>query len=87
MNKQNILGGIEWAKVIEKVRKERSGVEHMAKEDWKVGRKGSDHEKSDKFDIANNRNSIFSVFKLILWYEANIRRWPQASWKVKSRKI
>ena len=36
MDKQNIYGGIKWAKVIEKVRKERSGVELMAKEDRKV---------------------------------------------------
>jgi hypothetical protein len=36
IDKQNIYGGIKWAKVIEKVRKERSGVELMAKEDRKV---------------------------------------------------
>jgi hypothetical protein len=51
--------------VIEKVKKERSGVEHMAKEDRKVQRKRGDHETSAKFNN-NNCNSFFSVFKLIL---------------------
>lgn len=65
MNIQNIEGGIKWAKEIEKVRKVRSGVEHMVKEDRKEQRKRSDHETSTKFDIKNNCNSFFSVFKLI----------------------
>ena len=65
MDKQNVYGGIKWAKVIEKVKKERSGVEHMAKEDRKVQRKRGDHETSAKFNN-NNCNSFFSVFKLIL---------------------
>ena len=36
MDKQNVYGGIKWAKEIEKVRKVRSGVEHTVKEDRKV---------------------------------------------------
>jgi hypothetical protein len=62
MDRQNIYGGIKWAKVIEKVKKERSGVEHMEKEDRKVQRKRGDHETSAKFDITNNSNIIFSIF-------------------------
>ena len=62
MDKQNIYGGVKWVKEIEKVRKERYGVEHMAKEDRKVQRKRGDHETFFKFDITNNSNFIFSIF-------------------------
>ena len=62
MDKQNILGGIRWAKVTGNPKRERSGVEHMAKEDRKVQRKRGDHETFFKFDITNNSNFIFSIF-------------------------
>ncbi len=62
MDKQNIYGGIKWAKVTENPERVKFAVEHMAKEDRKVGRKRSDHETLTKFDITNNSNFIFSYF-------------------------
>ena len=67
MDKQNICGGIKWAKVIENPKRERSGVEHMAKEDRKAkARIRSNDEMPIIFYNTNNCNSFFSVFKLIL---------------------